>query len=64
MQAKRTKAIERYRRDKQLGEGTFGVVFLALDTANQNRKVAVKQIRKVNLEDGVRVAELIWLQES
>lgn len=52
---KRARAIERYKRDQHLGEGTFGVVFLALDTENQNRKVAVKQIKKVKLEEGVRL---------
>eukprot|EP00300_Choanocystis_sp_HF-7_P007547 c15352_g1_i1.p1 GENE.c15352_g1_i1~~c15352_g1_i1.p1 ORF type:complete len:322 (+),score=46.34 c15352_g1_i1:60-968(+) len=44
--------MERYRRMEKLGEGTYGVVFKALDTTT-NEIVALKRIRLVTQEEGV-----------
>lgn len=44
----------RYRRDRVLGEGTFGKVHLAFDAVRNERKVAVKSIKPPrNFIDGV-----------
>lgn len=53
---KRTDPLERYKKGKQLGEGTFGVVFSAEDIENSHAKVAVKQIKQGQFEDGVGFA--------
>lgn len=49
---KRQKATERFRRSEQLGEGTFGIVSLAIDEETK-AKVAVKRIKNGKFEDGV-----------
>lgn len=49
---KRLKATERFRRSKELGKGTFGTVWLAIDEETK-AKVAVKQIKPGKFEDGV-----------
>jgi len=51
--ARKTDPSERYKKVSQLGEGTFGVVYEALDNENLNVKVAVKQIKQGKFEDGV-----------
>jgi hypothetical protein len=41
--------LQKYKLEKEIGEGQFGNVFLANDNIN-NRKVAIKRINKKNLE--------------
>ena len=44
MTSTRERALEQYRRQQKLGEGTYGVVFKAVDTET-NETVALKKIR-------------------
>ena len=48
----------RFKQVKILGEGTFGVVFLALDLKRDGTKVAVKRIKPAEFIDGVHWTSL------
>jgi cyclin-dependent kinase 7 len=50
--------MERYRNISTLGEGTYGVVFLAEDLANPGTQVAVKRVRMGERGLGVSVSAL------
>lgn len=51
-----------YRFVKQIGEGTYGTVFKAVDQRN-GTKVAIKKVKIRKMEDGLP-KELIWEIES
>ena len=57
----------RYRLVKRLGEGTYGDVFLAKDTLNENRLVAIKRERFVGHrkegQNKTGIREMSLLQE-
>ena len=42
-----------YQRQEKVGEGTYGVVYKALDTKHNNRVVALKKIRLESEDEGV-----------
>ncbi|KAA8493587.1 Cyclin-dependent kinase D-3 [Porphyridium purpureum] len=57
---------ERYEKVRQIGEGTFGVVYMARDLRHHNRIVAIKKVRMGKKEEGVSipaVREIKLLQE-
>lgn len=55
-----------YQRQEKIGEGTYGVVYKALDIKNNNRVVALKKIRLESEEEGVpstTIREISLLKE-
>ncbi|KAI5962554.1 CDC28 [Candida pseudojiufengensis] len=55
-----------YQRQEKVGEGTYGVVYKALDTKNNNRIVALKKIRLESEDEGVpstAIREISLLKE-
>jgi serine/threonine protein kinase len=55
----------KYRKEKQIGEGTYGVVYRAIEIET-NKVVALKKIKILNRRDGVNftaVREIKILQE-
>ncbi|EGV66829.1 Cyclin-dependent kinase catalytic subunit [Yamadazyma tenuis] len=55
-----------YQRQEKVGEGTYGVVYKALDTKHNNRVVALKKIRLESEDEGVpstAIREISLLKE-
>ena len=52
------KIADRYQVISKLGEGAYGKVYLAEDLKNKNLKVAVKQLKSSNVEEGVPISSL------
>lgn len=58
--------LRNYQRLEKIGEGTYGVVYKALDTQNNNRIVALKKIRLESEDEGVpstAIREISLLKE-
>ena len=45
-------AMERYEKEKEVGQGTYGIVYQATQKST-SKKVAIKKIRMGNQKDGV-----------
>ncbi|KAM9917929.1 hypothetical protein OXX59_009014, partial [Metschnikowia pulcherrima] len=55
-----------FQRQEKVGEGTYGVVYKALDLRNNNRVVALKKIRLESEDEGVpstAIREISLLKE-
>ena len=48
MKSEVEKRLSEFRKVRKIGEGTYGEVHEALDTANNNRKVAMKKLHIEN----------------
>lgn len=52
------KRIAEFRKLKKIGEGTYGEVYEALDTVNNNRRVAMKKLHIENKDEGIPITAL------
>ena len=55
MKAEVEKKTFRIQKSQKVGEGTYGEVHEALDIANNNRKVAMKQLHIENKDEGIPI---------
>ena len=53
MKSEVEKRLSEFRKVRKIGEGTYGEVHEALDTANNNRKVAMKKLHIENKDEGI-----------
>ena len=58
MKSEVEKRLSEFRKVRKIGEGTYGEVHEALDTANNNRKVAMKKLHIENKDEGIPITAL------
>ena len=58
MKAEVEKRLSEFRKVRKIGEGTYGEVHEALDTANNNRRVAMKKLHIENKDEGIPITAL------
>ena len=58
MKSEVEKRLSEFRKVRKIGEGTYGEVHEALDTANNNRKVAMKKLHIDNKDEGIPITAL------
>lgn len=54
----------RYRLDKKIGEGSYGIVYRAFDTKNKNNLVAIKQVSKARINCNAYLIEALQKELS
>ena len=52
------KRLSEFRKIRKIGEGTYGEVYEALDTTNNNRRVAMKKLHIENKDEGIPITAL------
>ena len=55
---------KRYKLDKKIGEGSYGVVYRAFDTKNNNNLVAIKQVSKARINSNAYLIEALQKELS
>ena len=58
MKSEVEKRLSEFRKVRKIGEGTYGEVHEALDTANNNRRVAMKKLHIENKDEGIPITAL------
>ena len=55
---------KRYKLDKKIGEGSYGVVYRAFDTKDNNKLVAIKQVSKARINSNAYLIEALHKELS
>ena len=58
MKAEVEKRLAEFKKVKKVGEGTYGEVYEAIDLANNNRRVAMKNLHIENKDEGIPITAL------
>ena len=58
MKGETEKRLAEFKKLRKIGEGTYGEVYEALDTTNNNRHVALKKLRIENKDEGIPITAL------
>ena len=55
---------KRYKLDKKIGEGSYGIVYRAFDTKDNNKLVAIKQVSKARINSNAYLIEALHKELS